>query len=365
MTKKLKISFILLFFLIFAKAKFVLCADESLDKTSQLDAKVESATAGALSEFKTTSELIELLKQRAMLKVKKKRREQLLKFSISASANSGYESNVNNDSSNKGDTFHNEFVMLNWAPTLNKRLGLNVTGFSYNQAYSDFTDSNYLYSSVFGGVRLYPFEDGKLRLEPGAGYATLWYPFSADSSYNEVKFYLNSKNFLTRQWNLDINSTASFKKYDSRKARNPSGVTQDFNREDATYSVDTTATYYVGRYSVALKGAIGKNSSNDLLQDLNDYYYGKSELTIDGTFLEGSRLYTAFIMSFERKNYKERLAVDSAESDNRYNYRFTVYYTLNKNYMLNYKFDYWSLDSNSPISEYKNLVNQVGVLVKF
>lgn len=366
--KKILAPFVLFIFClcaIFLDATKGLCADESENRSVQLEDKIASVKQSAIAETKTTSELIELLKQRALLKIKKKKKERLLRLEIFASASSGYETNVNNDSSNKGDIFNTQFAMISWKPTFTKWFGLNANALSFNQLYSDFTDSNYLFSSVSTAARLYPFREGRIRLEPGIGYETLWYPLSSDSSYNNLKYFLNTKTFFSPEWNSDLNFEYSVKEYDAKKARNPSGVKQEFVRQDERYALEAGLSRNIGRYIITLEGKASRNSSNDLLQDLNDYYAFESSLTIAGLFLEDNRLYIAFTPNFERKNYKERQAIFMAEYDDRYNYRLSMYYTLTKNYTLSYRFDYWSLDSNNPLSEYKNIINQIGISARF
>lgn len=372
MVKMMEKRSIVQFFNVFLFLLFVLtissvgfCADEVENRTEQLEQKVTSLKEGVLGELKSTSELIELLKQRAMLKIKKKKHALLMRVNLFSAVSGGYETNVNNDSSNKGDTFNNEFVMLSWNPVFNKYFSLNTSALTYNQMYSDFTASSYLYSSFSTALRLYPFPDGKLRFEPGIGYETLWYPKTKDSSYAGIKYFLKTKNFLNRVLSLDLNYEFSQKEYDTRKARNPSGVNIESIREDERHSAETILTYRVGRYSIGLEGKVYNNTSNDLLQDLNDYYGAKAALNFGGSFLEGGRLYLNFYPSFERKNYKERLAVDTARYDDTYNWRFGAYYTLTDHYTLTYKVDYWSVDSNNTLAEYKNIIYQAGISARF
>lgn len=346
-------------------AKAVFCADANDNRSTQLEDKVTGAQQESAAGTQTISELIELLKQRAMLKVKKKKREQLFKVSIFSTVSGGYESNVNNDDTNKGDTFSSQFLMLNWKPAFNKWFGLNIKASSFNQIYSDFTDSNYLFSGISASAMYYPFSDGKLRLEPGIGYETLWYPLLTESNYNNTKYFLNTKHFFSAEWNADLNFEVSFKEYDAKKARNPSEVIQESVREDERYAVKTGISHTIGRYSFGLEGKAYRNTSNDLYQDLNDYYAFASSLSIAGTFLEDDQLYVVFTPNFERKNYRERQAVDTARCDDRYNYRLSAYYTLTKNYTLTYQFDYWNLDSNDAYAEYKNVINEIGVSVRF
>ncbi|PIQ89152.1 MAG: hypothetical protein COV72_04505 [Candidatus Omnitrophica bacterium CG11_big_fil_rev_8_21_14_0_20_42_13] len=362
--KRSLLSFLLLAFFL-TDASYLFSADEDENRSEQQEDKVASFKKSILSEAQTTSELIELLKQRALLRVKKKKREQLLKFSVFASLAGGYENNVNNDSSTKGDIFTSQFAMVGWNPIFNKHLGLNVNTLAFNQIYSDFTDSNYLYAITNAGLRLYPFSDGRLRLEPGIGYESLWYPDSPLSSYSGMKYFLKTKNYLSRNFNIDLNFEFSTKEYNTKKARNPSGVEMDFVREDERYAFEAGITQRIGRYSITIEEEAYRNTSNDLLQDLNDYYALKSSLNISGTFLEDRSLYVSFTPSFERKNYRVRLGRDNARFDDRYNYKLAVYYTLNKNISVSYRFDYWKLDSNNIAAEYENVINQVGLSVRF
>ena len=230
------LAFSFLFILVNLRVAF--CSDESEDRTEQLEDKVADRKESAFSELSTTSELIELLKQRALLRIKKRKKERLFKVSVFASLASGYEDNINNDSTHKGDIFSSQLAMVSWTPTLSKRMGLNVGCFAFNQVYSEFTNSNYLYSSVNAAVRIYALSGGRLRVEPGLAYETLWYPNSVNSSYDGIKYFLKTKNFFSRDLSAILNFEFSAKAYDTRKARNPSGVTQAHVREDERYSLE-------------------------------------------------------------------------------------------------------------------------------
>lgn len=364
MKNNISIIFLSSFIFILINTGEVFCAGEATARTEQLEDKVTGAKEQALVESQAVPDLIELLKQRALLKLKEKKRKHLLKVNLFSSVASGYETNVYNDSSNKGDFFSNQFLMLSWEPMFTPQLGLNIRGLSYNQVYSELTDNNYLYSSIDTALRWYPFLDGKLRLEPGAGYETLWYEHSSESSYYNTKYFLNTRNFLSPKWIMDLNFEFSFKEYDAAKARDSNQGAMEYVREDKRYTIDTGLTWYMGGFSISLQEKVYKNISNDNYQDFNDYDSYKSSLNLGGAFLD-KRLYIALTPNFERKNYKERLAVDTARFDDRYNWRGAIYYTLTKNYTINYKFDYYSLDSNNPAAEYKNIIHQIGVSARF
>ena len=355
--------FSFLFFLVDAREVF--CSDESDNRTEQLEDKVADKKEGASTELSTTSELIELLKQRALLRIKKRKKERLFKVNVFASLAGGYEDNVNNDSTPKGDIFNSQMAMISWTPTISKRLGLNIGCFAFNQTYSEFNDSNYLYSSVSAAARMYTLSGGRLRLEPGVAYENIWYPLSVNSSYDGMKYFLKTKNFFSRNLSATLNFEFSTKAYNNRKARNPSGVKQTHVREDERYTLEAGIMKRVKIYSISLKTKAYRNTSNDLLQDLNDYYALKNTLSISGTFFEDGRLYVNFSPSFERKNYRERQAVFKARYDDRYSFKLSVYYTLSKNYTINYSVDYSQLDSNNTAAEYRDVTNQIGVSLKF
>ena len=131
---------------------------------------------------KTADEIMELLKERAMLKIKERRKQLLLKTRVSLGMTHGFETNPANDSLEKGDSFMEETFNFNWVPTFEKWLSADV-GYSL-------TDTNYFEQrtidtadhSLTGSLKYYHYPSNKILLEPGIGYTWLLYDFDKTSN---------------------------------------------------------------------------------------------------------------------------------------------------------------------------------------
>ena len=64
-------------------------------------------------------------------------------------------------------------------------------------------------------------------------------------------------------------------------------------------------------------------------------------------------------LSYERKNYRERIATTVAESDDIYTAFGSLTYTLNDRWSLGYSFTRKKLDSNAPVYEYTDGIHQL------
>jgi hypothetical protein len=327
--------------------------------------KAEERAEDAFQKPDTVDEILSLLKERAKLKLADKRKELLRKKRISASLLTGFENNPLNDSSTKGDYFVEEDFSINWQPTFNRSLGVDVGYWLVNQEYVEQTDLSSFDQGVNATLKWYPFESGRLRLEPGAEYEWLYYREDENSSYEDLKYFLKFKHYIGQEWNYGGKYEHSFKVYDKKQARDSSKTGLGFNREDNRHTGELYITRYLGKYTIKIKGKFYRNTSNDNYQEYYDYDSGKGYLTLSRTFLKDDKLYISFAPSFERKNYHHRVAVDTARHDDIREYKLSANYSLNKNISLSYTFSHKEVDSNYTSGEYHNVTNKIGASVDF
>lgn len=335
------------------------------DKIEQREAVIKEAIE-AMEKTETAADIVEKLKERALLKVKEKRRQLLRKTKISASVLYGYETNVNQDSNTKGDYYVEEDFSIYWQPTFNKYLGLDTGYWLVNQSYSEQTDSSSMDHALNFTMNLTPFEDGKLKLSPGIEYEWLWYPVCSESNYENLKYFFKFKHYIGKKWNYGGGYEYAEKTYDVKKARDPEKrESPSIVREDTRHTVDLYVTRYLGKYTLKLKGKAYLNFSNDQYREYYDYESWKPSITISRSFLEDDKLYVSFTPSFERKNYHHRTAVDNTRYDDVYTYKTSFYYTLKKPFTLSFANTYKKVATNYTEGNYKNITNVIGLTVDF
>lgn len=367
LSKKIKVilKILLVIGLILVINQVFLYAQTPEEKTEQREAVIKE-TIEALEKPETAKDIVEKLKERALLKVKEKRRQLLLKTKVSAAVLYGYETNVTQASDTKGDYYVEEDFSFNWQPTFNRYLGLDIGYWLVNQSYSEQTDSSSMDHALNFTMNLTPFESGRLKLSPGIEYEWLWYNLSKESSYEDTKYFLKFKHYIGKKWNYGGGYEYLEKNYDEKKARNQEKrASPDIVREDTRHTVDLYVTKYLGKYTLKIKGKAYINFSNDQYQEYYDYDSWKPSLTISRTFLEDDKLYVSFTPSFEHKNYHHRTAVETARYDSVYTYKTSLYYTLKKPFTLTFSNTYKKVDTNYTAGRYKDITNVIGLTADF
>lgn len=335
-------------------------------KEQRREIKIEES-ADQIKRPQTVKELIEYLKQRAMLKVKAKRKERLLKTKLSASVSYGFDTNVPQDSSSKGDFYVEEYFNFSWQPTFNRFLGLKTGYWLLNDNYQEQTDFNFLDHAANISLVLTPFENGRIKLEPGFEYEWVWCSRSAESNYDNTKLFFKFKQYLGKRWdwNYGLGYEYANKLFDEKKARDANREDTESAREDKRHSIDVYLTKYWGKFNFTVRGKFYINFSNEQYIGYYDYYSLRPSLTIGCTFLKDDKLYIAFNPSFERKNYMHRTAIETARFDNLITYMLSAYYTFKKPYTLTYQFIYRHLGSNEDTARYKGITNVIGLSLDF
>ena len=338
---------------------------QSEESQEQKVLKAQERSEEAFQKPETVKEILEMLKERAQLKLKEKRKELLRRKRISVSTYISFENNPLNDSSTKGDYSIEQDFSINWQPAFNKTFGADIGYWLVDQEYFEQTDLSSLDHAVNATMKYTPFEKLRLRLEPGVEYEWLYYARDENSSYEDLKYFLKFKNYIGEKWNYGGKYEHSFKVYDKKRARDANKTNLGLNREDNRHTVELYVTKYIGKHSIKLKEKFYRNTSNDAYQEYYDYDSAKTYLTFSGTFLKNDKLNISFTPSFERKNYHHRVAVDRARYDDVREYKLGTNYSLNKNITLSYTFSHKQVDSNYTSGEYHNVTNKIGMTFDF
>lgn len=362
--KKYLLSFLLgAIFLLAPPSAYAQKTDETAD---QREAKFEDKMERLFKEPDTVDEVLKMLKERAEIKIKEKRREQLLKTKISASVLTGFETNPLNDENEKSDVFVEEDFSFNWLPTFNENFSADLGYRLANQSYSEQTDLS-TFDHVFNAsFKYYPFPDHLLLLQPGGEYEWLIYPLDETATYEDTKTFLKFKHYVGKEWHYGGKYEYSYKVYDKKFARDTTQQNID-GRTDSRNTVELYVTKYIGKLSAKLRGKIYRNDSNDLYQEYYDYDSYRGYFTLSGSFLKDNKLYVSFTPDFEVKSYDERVARDTnvARVDHVTQYKLDFYYTLAKNWELSYNFTNKLSSSNASGGEFDNMTNQIGVTLNF
>lgn len=362
-----ELVFILCFSLILIPAAISL-AQQNSDQTEQRrETKIEDTVYQASLQPQTVKDLIEYLKQRAALNLKAKKKEQLLKTKLYASASYGFDTNVTQDSNTKGDYFFEEYLNFSWQPTFNKFLGLKTGYWALNDNYLEQTDFNFLDHAVNFSLVVTPFESGRVRLEPGLEHEWLWCSRSSESDYHNTKLFFRFRQYMGKRWdwNYGINYEYADKIFESKKANDPNFNPTQSSRQDTRNTIDTYLTKYWQKFNFTLRMRSYINYSNEQYLEYYDYCSYRPSITIGRTFLKDDKLYIAFNPSFERKNYMSRPATDTKRFDNITTWLVSVYYTFKKPCTLTYEFTYRKLGSNDNTARYKGIINMVGMSIDF
>ena len=338
-------------------------AQVSQEAVDQREFKI-SDKADFLKKPETADDIFQMLQQRAESKLKEKKRQLLLKTKISMGIFYGFETNPLNDSSNKGDHFSEEDFSWDWVPAFDKKFSADIGYRLYNQDYSEQTDLNTLDQAVNASLKFYPFESGKIYVQPGVEYEWLWYPRDESSGYEDTKSFLKFKHYLGTNWNYGGKYEYSTKFYDNKFARDTNQNDLDYARTDYRNTVELYLTRNISQYSIKLRGKAYRNNSNDEYQKYYDYASTRGYLTFSGNFLK-DKLYVSLTPNFETKKYRRRIAVDTERLDHALEYKLDAYYSLNKSVSFSYNFSNKISNSNADAGKFQDITNQIGVTVDF
>ncbi len=333
----------------------------------QKEAAIEDRRDAALERKPQTAEqILEYLKDRASQIKKERRMKQLLKFKWSAGISLGHEDNAANDAFQKGDDFEQTDFSFNWQPAFTKDFTGDF-GYRYtNQEYFEqdtLTTVDHALNSTF---KIYPFDSGKLLLEPGFEYEWLIYPNDVNSEYEQYKTFMGFKLYPSKKWNYGGKYEYSHKIYDKKAARNPAEANLNYPREDFRNSLELWVKRFIGPYAITLKEKSYRNNSNDEFQKFNDYDDHRFYLTVARSFLKDQKLYVSYTSDYEIKAYVSQKGDEGiGRHDQIIEHKMNAYYTIKKHWTFDYALTYKKSGSNLATGVFKNLTNKIGLTVDF
>ncbi|MBI3318296.1 MAG: outer membrane beta-barrel protein [Candidatus Omnitrophica bacterium] len=337
-------------------AAFPLPSAKALEPSERPSADSEAAERTAL--------FIGLLKRRAQRLLEARREPPPPRMNVSAGISEGYESNVNLDGARKGDYFTEESFNFVVRPILLSWLNGELSHSLLLTHFQELTDSN-LWMNIFtGGIQFQPKQ--LLRLDLGAEYGILNFPYSSDSSFFDQRARAHLALAQTPWLTHKIGWTYQLREYDTRKARDSSNnQLPGVNREDQRHIFLYEAQVRVRKASARISGEFYRNFSNEQFQEYYDWENIKLRATLTRIF--SPRWFGTFSGSFERKNYERRSvpAIDISERDNLYTLAGSAIYSLNSNVSFTYSLTYRYQDSNDPRLDFTDWIQQVGVTVGF
>ncbi len=365
--KNNKISFLLflIFIFVFAIPPLPSYAQTTPEAVEQREFKIIDRTEELLKKPETAEELIKMLKERAEMKLKEKRKALLKKTKWSTGVISGYETNPANDANDKNDFYVEEDFSFNWLPTFHNNISADVGYRFANQTYYEQTDLNTQDHTISASLKFYPFESGKLYLQPGIEHEWLWYTLDDTSTYEDTKAFIKFKHFTGKNWSTGGKYEYSYKDYNNKYARDENKNILQILRHDYRNTAELYVTRFLGKYSVKLRSKLYRNNSNDSYQKFYDFYSYRGYITLARSFLKDDKLYISFTSDFERKNYDRRVAVNTARNDNVMEYKFDAYYTVTKNWSLNYGLTHKESSSNAGAGEFNDTTHQLGLTLDF
>ena len=367
---KRKIWFILLTAFSFSVSNLfssnLLYAQLSDTARDQKEAAIEDRPKPGEQEPQTAQQIIEWLKKRAETVKQERRRKELLQFDVSTGVSWGHESNPANDALQKSDFFNQGDFSIYWKPKFNNTLSGNF-GYRYTEQFyyvqEALSTADYTFSTA---LKYYPFESGKLLLEPSLEYEWLVYPYDASSSNEQFKSSLNIKHYTTQNWNIGGKYEYSDKIYDKKAARNTDQLNLNFHRRDYRNSLEFWVKRYLGKWAFTLKEKSFRNNSNEEFQKFYDYDSTRGYFTMARSFLKDDKLYVTHTSDYEVKAYRDRLADEKiSRHDQIIQHKMTMYYTLKEHWTLDYSITYKKSGSNDATGVFKDVTNKLGLTADF
>ena len=287
------------------------------------------------------------------------------------SAAYGYDSNVNLDSSHRGDQFFQataegsfDFVRrANFPTPWEAKMGL--TGYAEYLAYESMEGSDYNSSTLSGFTeeRLTPQSALKLQYDLNI----VRYMNNDQLTYLGHKFKSTLMHYPTQHFSHNIFVSYERKDFRDRKALSVSDLPLDRLRKDDYYEAGYGTRYYpTDRTYLGATLAWKWNDSNDLFHDFSDY---------DGYKVNGfiyqkltGRFSVVGFLGYDHKDYSARTFItgsDRTEKDDFYYYGGYVYHDLNKNWQAFLSYLYKQNNSNDPAQEYVGYTSGAGLNLTF
>ena len=171
--------------------------------------------------------------------------------------------------------------------------------------------------------------------------------------------------YIAKEWNYGGKYEYSDKVYDKKSARFNNSANLETHREDTRNSIELWVKKFIGKYSIKLKEKSYINNGNDSYQDYYDYDSHHGYITLSGSFLKDNRLSLSYTADFEKKNYFDRVAVNTAREDRATQHGLSAYYTINKKWTFSYNFTQKQASSNAASGEFIDITNKIGLTADF
>lgn len=314
-------------------------------------------------------ELVEMLKKRAMLKLKKDRWKKLRATKGTIGLHIGHDNNVNTDSDRQGDFYHEQYFSFSWAPIFNDYLGAEVGTWYFSDIYFENQDLTLLDNAFNASLKWYPCGDDTLEIQPGVERSYAYYPYADTSTYVEDKGFLKWKHTFWGKWKHDGDYEFAYKEYDVKQPRHPAsstdyiyGMVLEKKKHSVGYNI-AFPTWAKNNFKIKTKAY--KETSNDGYIEYYDVYSYKVTGEIGRSLTQ--KLYSKLSTAYERKNYCDRTVATAqkAEFDDVYTHKMDIYYTLKKGWTLSYSLSFKKSDSNYHIYDYDVITHKGGIYVSF
>ncbi len=347
--------------IMFKQCRYLCCAWLACTATASAEA-VESPKPPSSEERQELppSAIIEELKRRAQAIIER-RDAGRPRLSGYTSLIGAYESNPNLSTPRKGDWYTEQDAgfSVRWRAT--DQLWPEV-GYRFAHVYySELRDNNYLSNTFYTTWRWFPTP--RWRWESSWETEWLEYPETKSSSLTGGKFLVSARYAITTRLYHQLGWHVIMREYASRKARRGNSLPTDNAREDRRH----TLFYEIGgtwrETLIRLRQEAYLHTSNDAYQDFYDAEDYKIRLSTTRQFAKRWNGYAS--VSYERKNYRDRVATTVAEYDDLYTVFGSISYALTKQTSIGYSFTRKKLDSNYPAYEYTDGIHQLTLSAYF
>lgn len=354
----------------------VVCLVSNTAGWAQTEDTIEDRVAERIAEEKgraltPAEELVEMLKQRAMRKVEEERRKQLLTTKGTIGLHIGRDNNVNTDTVRRGDFYLEQYFSFSWVPAFSDYLGAEVGTWYYSDWYFSNKDTTIIDHALNSSLKLYPWGNPNLELQPGCEKVFAYYPYAETSTYDENKLFLKFKHRFWNKWTQDGKYEYSFKEYDKKHPRlGASGAAYPTQIGMALEKIRHTVEYnfafpFLSNSNFKIKQAAYNETSNEAYMDYYHVYSYKLTGELGRSLTK--KLYAKLSTAFERKNYYERTVpvYNVGGYEDIYTHKGMLYYTLKKNWTLSYTLTAKKSDSNYSIYDYDTMSHVAGIYISF
>ncbi len=304
-------------------------------------------------------------------KYKNKQEEQKKTWISKVSSVYGYDSNVNLNSSHRGDGFFQETMEGSFKidrpsiPAIASagRLGVNW----YNEFYEYENTETLSYQtssiSVFTEEKINP----KLKLKLAYEFSNLRYYHNDQLNYYGHKAKPTFTYYFSDHLSVNFYTSYEYRDYISRKALDNANGPSGEGRVDGYYELGIGPRFYpTDKTYIGGTLALKWNDSNDAFHQYNDYDGWKANGFIYQKL--NDRFSTVALAGYDYKNYASRtFQADSAETeeDRLFYLGDNLYYDFNKNWQVFCSYVYKQNDCNDPLLEFSGYTMSAGVNFTF